>query len=144
MRDASARHPYYSCGSCAAAGGTLPVIMSETTANLNALFTLSSLLSLQGAAAASLLVPNILTYLIGPSFQSYEKWIAFAIAMLLALVTAWIATDTNILKWLVAIFNGFLIFASAAGVNEMATRRPPSAARSFAVRAKPAFFHSWF
>ncbi len=119
--------------------------MPDTTSNLNALFTLASLLSLQGAAAASLLVPNVLTYLIGPNFKQYEKWVAFAIAMGLALITAFIATDTSLLKWLVAVFNGFLIFASAIGVNEMAAHTGAQVkAATLSAGAKPKFFHSWF
>lgn len=118
--------------------------MPETTTNLNALFTLTSLLSLQGATAAALLVPNVLTYLIGANFKPYEKWVAFAIAMALALVTAFIASDPSILKWLVAVFNGFLIFASAIGVNEMAARSGQANLGTLTPGAKPTFFHSWF
>lgn len=117
--------------------------MPETTTNLNALFTLASLLSLQGAAAASLLVPNVLAYLVGAQFKPYAKWVAFAIAMTLALVTAYIATDTNPLKWLVALFNGFLIFASAVGVNEMAARGQTPPGVLSAAKPKRAFFSSW-
>lgn len=122
--------------------------MPDTPSNLDALFTLTSLLSLQGAAAASLLVPNVLTYLIGANFKPYEKWVAFAIAMALALVTAYLATDANVLKWLVAVFNGFLIFASAVGVNEMASRSAAGNVGTLSSEAKsanikPKFFHSW-
>ncbi len=118
---------------------TMPTLNS----NLDALFTLTSLLSLQGAAAASLLVPNVLTYLIGPPFKPYEKWASFAIALVLALLTAFIASDANVLKWVVAVFNGFLIFASAIGVNEMAAHSRQNLG-TLAAGAKPRFFHSWF
>ncbi|OQY97283.1 MAG: hypothetical protein B6D41_03760 [Chloroflexi bacterium UTCFX4] len=117
--------------------------MPDTPSNLNALFTLSSLLSLQGATAASLLIPNVLTYLIGLQFKPYEKWTAFAIALLLALVTAFLATDANNLKWLVAIFNGFLIFASAVGLNEMAARTRQTPGTFSATSTRASFFHSW-
>ena len=40
---------------------------------LDGLFTFESLLSLQGAAAATLLIPNVLQYLFGAGFQPYEK-----------------------------------------------------------------------
>jgi len=36
---------------------------------LDALFTLQSLLSLQGSAAAALLVPNVIGYLVGEKFD---------------------------------------------------------------------------
>lgn len=118
--------------------------MPDNTSNLDALFTLTSLLSLQGAAAASLLIPNVLTYLIGPNFKRFEKWVSFGIAMFLALLTAFIASDTNMLKWVVAVFNGFLIFASAIGVNEMAAHGGQQNLGTLAPGAKPRFFHSWF
>jgi hypothetical protein len=60
--------------------------MSKNT--LNSLFSKESLFSLQGAAAATLIVPNVLGYLIGANFYPYEKWVAFGVAMLLALLTA--------------------------------------------------------
>ena len=39
---------------------------------LDELFTLQSLLSLQGAAFAALLVPNVLTYLVGDVFRTWK------------------------------------------------------------------------
>ncbi|MEO8391506.1 MAG: hypothetical protein ABI700_00800 [Chloroflexota bacterium] len=91
---------------------------STGTDPLNALFTLESLLSLQGAAAASWLVPNVLGTLIGPRFDRFRLWAAFLIGMGLALLTAAIAKDTSGVKWILALFNGFLIFSSAVGINQ--------------------------
>jgi len=118
--------------------------MPETSSSLNGLFTLTSLVSLQGAAAASLIVPNVLTYLIGASFKPYEKWVAFAIAMLLSLLTALLAPSPDFTKWIVAVFNGFLIFASAIGINEAAARTGGEQLGTLSRGAKPRFFHSWF
>jgi hypothetical protein len=115
--------------------------IEEEHSNINGLFTLDSLLSLQGAAAAALLVPNVLAYLIGPGFQSYEKWVAFVIAMGLALWTAYRAPKKDSSKWLLAILNGFLIFASAIGVNQAAAT---ASATSAPQPAQPPFFHNWF
>lgn len=115
--------------------------MPDTNSSVNALFTLTSLLSLQGASAASLIIPNVLRYLIGAAFDRYEKWTGFIISMVIALATALIATEPNPVKWLVAIVNGFLIFASAIGVNEVVARRTRGAGA--AASAKKPFFHTW-
>lgn len=112
------------------------------TQKINALFTSESLLSLQGAALVSMVVPNVLTYLIGPSFLPYEKWLGFGIAMLLALMIATRSTERGAMKWIVALLNGFLIFSSAAGMTEVfgAMSRGLEGAAGEPVP----FFHSWF
>jgi hypothetical protein len=88
------------------------------TQPLDALFTVQSLLSLQGSAAAALLVPNVIGYLVGEKFEPYKKWVSFGLAMILAYLVAALAPGTDWLKWLLAFFNGFLVFASALGINQ--------------------------
>lgn len=109
--------------------------------NLNALFTTQSLLSLQGSVAATYLIPNVLGYIIGDKFKSsYRKWVGLVVAMALSFLVAILATDSSWLKWLVALFNGFLVFASAVGINQGVTD-------SGAVRlggGQRKFFDSWF
>jgi hypothetical protein len=85
---------------------------------LDNFFTTESLLSLQGAAAAALLIPNVLVYLIPSLGNQVRKWISFTISMLLAYLVAILAPDPGFVKWVLAFFNGFLIFASAMGINE--------------------------
>jgi predicted ester cyclase len=113
-----------------------PKEQKEEMEKLNELFTLQSLLSLQGAAAAALLVPNVLIYLFGAGFKPYKKWASFMIAMGLACLTAVLAPTEAWTKWLIAIFNGFLIFASAVGVNEVLSRSTGL--------GRKRFFASWF
>jgi hypothetical protein len=86
----------------------------------NALFTSTSLLSLQGAAAAALLVPNGLRFLISSIPRWVTKWIAFIISLGLSFLVAYVATDPGFMKWIVGFFNGFLVFASAMGINQAA------------------------
>jgi hypothetical protein len=92
----------------------------QERSNVNALFTSDSLVSLQGSTAAALLVPNVLVHLVGSSFAPFAKWVAFGIAMSLALLVANRASETGRFKWIVAVLNGFLIFASAVGINQVA------------------------
>ncbi len=95
------------------------MLSSDTLAQL---FTLESLLSLHGAATASVLVPNVLVYLVGQRFVPYAKWVSFAIAVALAFLAAGLAPDAGDVRWVVAVFNAFLIFAAAVGVNESLSR----------------------
>jgi hypothetical protein len=100
----------------------------------NSLFTTTSLLSLQGSAAAALIVPNVLKYLISTIPTWATKWIAFVIALGLSFLVAVVASDSNFMKWVVAFFNGFLVFASAMGINQAAAGTTLDSNR---------FFSSW-
>ncbi len=126
--------------------------------NLSALFTMESLLSLQGSAAAALLVPAVLLYLIGEGFKPVAKWVSFVIALGLSYLVAALAADTGVLKWVLAFFNGFLVFASAVGINQGAAQQSlrsappvtptgsPRSARNTpaAVPQSKGLFKSWF
>lgn len=101
----------------------------------NALFSQTSLLSLQGSAAASLIVPNVIKYLVSSMPKTAIKWISFIIALGLSFLVAYIATETGFIKWVLAFFNGFLIFASAMGINQAAAGGADLQSRSF--------FSSW-
>lgn len=126
--------------------------------NLSALFTMDSLLSLQGSAAAALLVPAVLLYLIGDGFRPFAKWVSFVIALGLSYLVAALAQDQSVFKWILAFFNGFLVFASAVGINQAAAQQgslgatpvtPPGGPRS-ARSARPLdpktkrLFENWF
>lgn len=113
------------------------------TERINSLFTKESLLSLQGAALAAMLIPNVLTSLIGEAFLPFEKWVGFGIAMLFAIYIARQSTDQGVQKWLIAILNGFLIFSAAAGLSDvLGGGRPVTLAPGFADSIP--FFHSWY
>ncbi|HEY6740257.1 MAG TPA: hypothetical protein VI076_15545 [Actinopolymorphaceae bacterium] len=105
--------------------------------NLDSLYSVASLLTLQGAAAAALLVPNVLGLLIGETFDRYRKWTSFGVSLVLAFVAAGLADDTSWVTWIVAVFNGFLVFAAAMGVNQLPSHNRPAATDG------PRFFRSW-
>jgi hypothetical protein len=109
--------------------------------SFNSLFTKESLLSLQGCAAITLLVPNALRYLIGSSFAPYEKWVGFGVAMLLAFIVALQASSKGLLKWIVAVFNGFLIFGAATGLTQIFDS---AIGPGFDQRGGEGFFRSWY
>ncbi len=112
---------------------------------LSALFTKESLLSLQGAVAATLLVPNVLTYLIGASFRPYEKWAALGVAVLISLMITREAPGKGGIKWLVGLLNGLVIFWSAVGMAEtLGYAARESLDQAGQVSGELPFFHSWY
>lgn len=86
---------------------------------VGSLFTTGSLATLQGSVLAAALVPAVLGYLIGPTFEPFTKWTAFIISIIVPLVIAYAsnAENRNPLTWTVAVLNGFVIFASAVGIQ---------------------------
>ncbi|GLZ76086.1 hypothetical protein Afil01_08930 [Actinorhabdospora filicis] len=109
--------------------------------NLDSLFSAASLLSLQGATAAALLVPNVLGNLLGEVYDRWRKWTSLGIAMVLAYLAAFLATDANAIKWVLAFFNGCLIFASAMGLNQLPRKNRPNGQSEAA--PTPKLFKSW-
>lgn len=85
------------------------------------LFTAESLITLQGSTAAAFLVPNVVGVLIPRTPDLARMWLAFAISMGLSLAAAATTTsaDSDLWKWIVAVLNGFLIAASALGINQI-------------------------
>ncbi len=115
---------------------------------LDSFFTLESLLNMQGAALASLLVPNVLGYVIGPKFDKYRKYFSLIISFGLAFFIASLA-KVGWTGWIVAVFNGFLIFASAVGINQMSKKKeePVRVVKSFMRtkgKSERKFFSDWF
>jgi hypothetical protein len=90
-----------------------------TAEKIEQLFTWASLGTLQGAVAATFIVTNVLGSLIGDSFDKWRKWFAFLFAVGLELGLAYSAAGSDSFqKWIVAILNGFLVYASVVGINQ--------------------------
>ena len=108
---------------------------------LEKFFTLESLLTLQGSSVAALFVANVFGFLIGTISTSGKKWIAFIVSLLLSYLAAYLATDADFVKWILAFFNGLVIFAAAMGGNQWlnAATGPGPAAGPGTKR----FFNSW-
>jgi hypothetical protein len=75
------------------------------------LFTWESLVTLAGATAATMLVTNVLRSLTNWS----AKWIGFITAMIIALACVIFGIQAKPADYFIAILNGFLIYATAAG-----------------------------
>ncbi len=121
--------------------------MAKITNPINGLFTRESLMSLQGAAAATLLVPSVLTFLIGSSFRPYEKWAALATALIISAAVTVKARERGAVKWIIAALNGLLIYASAVGLTEIFSSMGGEQSFRAAFPAEDGsvpFFHSWY
>lgn len=121
--------------------------MKTKKSGASTLFTGESLMSLHGASAATLITTNVLTYLIGVEFQRYEKWAALAVAMLLAFYLAIQSPGKQPIHWVVALFNGLLIFAAASGLTQAlgSLGRTEAGVLSYGAPSGPLpFFHSWY
>lgn len=113
---------------------------------MNDLFTWAGLGTVAGASAATLLTANVIGGLIGPPADKARKWIALGMALLLSYLTAAFAQDAGAEKWIIAFFNGLVIFSAALGVNQLppGNRAPtkPSPAQ-VASNTEPRFIRSW-
>ncbi|MBX6751898.1 MAG: hypothetical protein IRY85_19935, partial [Micromonosporaceae bacterium] len=92
--------------------------------NVDQLFTADSLLTLQGAAAVTYLVPNVLGAII-PMPDRVRALIALLIALGLSFYAASLGQSEGVITWVVALLNGFLIAGSALGFNQITGGRAP-------------------
>jgi hypothetical protein len=95
--------------------------------NIDQLFTADSLLTLQGAAAVTYLVPNVLGAIVSIP-DRIRALIALVIALGLSFVAATLGEQQGAVTWVVALFNGFLIAGSALGFNQVTRGREPAVA----------------
>jgi hypothetical protein len=95
--------------------------------NIDQLFTADSLLTLQGAAAVTYLVPNVLGAII-PMPDRVRALIALIIALALSFLAASLGDEREPITWVVALFNAFLITGSALGFNQVTRGREPAPA----------------
>jgi hypothetical protein len=109
-------------------------------------FTLQSMLTLTGATGAVFVISNGLQR----AFDFNPKWLALLIAQILSIVGVFITTEASISDFFVGIVNGFLIYSTAVGVNQITgDKNPPNqiSTRSVAPEKqikKRSFNSTWF
>ncbi|SCL35134.1 hypothetical protein GA0070616_5147 [Micromonospora nigra] len=106
------------------------------------LYTWAALGSLTGASAATLLTANVVGGLIGPRADPARKWIALGVALVLSYLTAAFASDAGAEKWIIAFFNGLVVFSAALGINQLPARRQ-STPTGVAQGGEPRFNRPW-
>jgi SNF family Na+-dependent transporter len=91
-------------------------------------FTVQSMATLTGAAGATFVVANG----IQQAFNRNPRWLALLIAMVISVFGTYTSHRPDPTDWtdyFVAVVNGFLIFATAAGGTHIAGRRTAGRAR---------------
>lgn len=98
------------------------------------LFTTSSLGTLAGAIAAVYIICSTLQAV----FNFNPKWLALLVSVLVSYTGAYLSTssDGEVSKYIVALFNGFLIYTSATGTNQIIGTKPEIRLQKSAVTVK--------
>ena len=124
----------------------------QTNTNIGDFFTTGSFTTLLGCTGIVLVVSNGIQSV----FNFSPKWLALAISLVVSLIAASLAKDTDphspFVKYLIAVLNAFLIHASATGVNQMTSggRQPAQqpGTRGLAPQAQPvvrrSFASNWW
>jgi cytochrome b subunit of formate dehydrogenase len=82
------------------------------------LFTISSFATLAGCTAIVYIVTGVTGYLVNfQTSQTIKKWVSIGLSMIVAFVAASLTEDKTAYTWILAVFNGFLIFFAATGTN---------------------------
>jgi Ca2+/Na+ antiporter len=81
-------------------------------------FTIGSFATLAGCTAIVYIVTGVIGYLMNfKTSQTVKKWLSIGLSMAVAFVAASLSEDKTAYTWILAVFNGFLIFVAATGTN---------------------------
>lgn len=82
------------------------------------LFTINSFATLAGCTAIVYIVTGVIGYLLNfKTSQTIKKWVSIGLSMIVAFIAASLTEDKTAYTWILAVFNGFLIFVAATGTN---------------------------
>lgn len=109
--------------------------------NPKELISAASLFTLGGASFAVTLLGNVLQYI----FHWNPRWLGLAVSLLLAGVGAAIARPAQWSEWIVALFQGLQIYATAVGITAVTGKTDPEPERDGPSRpATRVFWRQWF
>lgn len=105
--------------------------MDVTQSSQNSFFTVQSMLTLTGASGATLLVSNG----IQRAFDVNPRWLALAVAELICIFGV-VYGHGRPSDYVLALINGFLVYSTAVGANQITgtsapTPKPKGAQREF-------------
>jgi hypothetical protein len=86
------------------------------------IFTPETFFTLGGSALAIWLVTTVIASVAGSTSQPYLRWISLVLAEALALLAVWRTGNPDVIAWVVAVFNGLIIYLTAVGVNNVTSR----------------------
>jgi len=119
----------------------------------NDFYTTSTLFTLSGSSMAILIITSVLDDLFGRRIKKMpKKWISLGLSFLFSLFSATLLAEKNLLIWIVAIVNGFLIYLTSVGMNTIISKgnshTSSSIRKTSANRSKSNFFErlteSWW
>jgi Ca2+/Na+ antiporter len=97
------------------------------------LFTISSFATLAGCTAIVYIVTGVTGYLMNfQTSQTIKKWVSIGLSMIVAFVAASLTEDKTAYTWILAVFNGFLIFVAATGTNAIFANKETTASTATA------------
>lgn len=87
-------------------------------------FTTSTLFTLGGSTTAIWIITSAIGYLFEFEMsEKIKKWIVFILSFAIVLIGATLVKEPNIVTWVVAVVNGFLVFLTALGLNTLVSAR---------------------
>jgi hypothetical protein len=110
-------------------------------------FTIGSFATLAGCTVIVYIVTGVIGYLMNfKTSQTIKKWLSIGLSMAVAFIAASLSEDKTAYTWILAVFNGFLIFVAATGTNAIfanketpvttaSTATPTTASKSSAKKA---------
>jgi hypothetical protein len=105
------------------------------------LFTTGSMLTLAGAT----LITSIITNTCQHAFNWNPKWLGLVVAIIVMLVGALLTPEAKAVNYVMAVINGFLVYASSAGIMQMSGRDLPQPGHAAAMtRIRRVFMSKWF
>jgi hypothetical protein len=113
-------------------------IMADTTVPINELFTPASIVSVGVASGAVTVAANTLYKLFGVQ----QKFTAAVASLVLAYGYVVIKSNPVPFEWVLAFFNGCLLFCTAMGMNDAGDRLAPGK-QGFTPSATPAGRRFW-
>jgi hypothetical protein len=89
------------------------------------LYTTSSLFTLGGSVSAVWIVMSVLSNVFGPQkIKKLKKLLGLILSVGIAILGAAFLEEQTFLTWVVAVFNGLLIYMTAFGINAGVSGRP--------------------
>lgn len=101
-------------------------------------FTPESMLTLAGATLIVTVVTNTCQHV----FNWNPRWFGLLIAFVIAMVGVVLTDNPKFINYFMGVINGFLIYASATGIMQMAGTQPDRT--KGAGKAKRKFWDKWY
>lgn len=107
------------------------------------LFTTQSMSTLAGATVITTIITNVFQH----AFNWNPKWLGLIVAIVVSVVGAVLTTNPDIINYVMGVINGFLVYASSAGVMQMVGKPVSGTGDGTTRSAKPIvrrFNTQWF